>query len=152
MTLAVLTKYHDSEMPRLKKIKKGDWIDLCSIEDIYLTAGKFEKISLGISMEIPEEYEAYLLPRGSTFEKYGIIQTNSMGIIDNTFSGNNDIWQMPVYPTRDIFIPKYTRIAQFRIMDRMPEIALIEVAEMHNPDRSSFGSTGEQQFMDIGEE
>ena len=147
-TMEINIKYHDENMPRIIKIVKGDWLDLCTTEDLILAPNDFTKISLGVSMEIPEGYEVYLVPRGSAFEKYGIIQTNSMGIIDNSFKGDNDIWKMPVYCTKNIYIPKYTRIAQFRITERMPKIILTEVSTLGNPDRGSFGGTGTNEIDD----
>ena len=135
-------KYFDKEIDKIEKISKGDWIDLRSAEDVELKSGDFKLISLGISMELPKGYEAYVVPRSSTFKTWGIIQTNSMGIIDESYCGDNDIWKYPVYATRDTIIHKNDRICQFRIMEHQPTIEFEEVDTLGNEDRNGFGTTG----------
>lgn len=152
MTFAIKVKYHNPELTHIEKFDKGDWIDLrcAEPEGIHLKKGEFAMISLGISMKIPEQYEVHLAPRSSTFKKYKIIQTNSIGIIDNTYCGNNDIWKMPVLAMEDTFIPFNDRIAQFRFMPRMQYIDRIfkfgikfeETDDLGTIDRGGFGSTG----------
>lgn len=129
---------------RLKNIDgdKSDWIDLRAAKDIRLKKGEFALIPLGVAMEIPRGYEAHVVPRSSTFKKWGIIQTNSVGIIDNSYCGDNDQWMMPVYATRDTTIYKNDRICQFRIMKNQPKIKFNQVEKLDNPDRNGFGSTG----------
>ena len=135
-------KYHNEEIEKIKKIDKGDWIDLRAAEKVELKQGDFALISLGVSMKLPDGYEAYLAPRSSTFKTWGIIQTNSIGVVDNSYSGNNDIWKMPVYATRDTVINVNDRICQFRIMPKMPVVDVEEVDNLEGPDRGGFGSTG----------
>ena len=138
-------KYHTDEIEKLRYIDgKSDWIDLRSAEDIELKAGEFKLISLGVSMELPKGYEAHVVPRSSTFKTWGILQTNSIGIIDESYCGDNDIWKMPVYATRDTVIHKNDRICQFRIMRNQPEIIFDEVEHLTGKDRGGFGSTGKQ--------
>ena len=93
-------------------------------------------------MKLPDGYEAHLAPRSSTFKTWGIIQTNSIGVVDNSYSGNNDIWKMPVYATRDTVINVNDRICQFRIMPKVPVLDVEEVDNLEGPDRGGFGSTG----------
>lgn len=132
--------YHGNDP--IEKIDEGDWIDLRSAEDVNLEKGHFYKISLGVSMKLPEGYEAHVVPRSSTFQKWGIIQTNGVGIIDNSYSGDDDIWMMPVLATRDSFIYKGDRICQFRIVKKQPaELELIAVDHLDGPNRGGFGST-----------
>lgn len=126
----------------LSKIDKGDWIDVRSNEHIVLHKGDFALIPLGIGIKLPEGYEAHLVPRSSTFNKWGIIQTNSIGIIDNSYSGNNDQWMMPVLATRDTLIARNERIAQFRIVEKQPMIGFDTVKRLDDTDRGGFGSTG----------
>jgi dUTP pyrophosphatase len=140
--LKIKIKYFDAEMPRIEKIAKGDWIDLRSDEDIQLKAGEFILIPLGVAMELPKGYEAYVIPRSSTYKKYFVIQTNHMGLIDETYCGDNDQWYMPVYATVDTKINKYDRICQFRIQRKMPKVEFKEVQILGNEDRNGFGSTG----------
>ncbi len=135
-------KYHNEEIEKIKKIDKGDWIDLRAAEKVELKQGDFALISLGVSMKLPDGYEAHLAPRSSTFKTWGIIQTNSIGVVDNSYSGNNDIWKMPVYATRDTVINVNDRICQFRIMPKMPVLDVEEVDNLEGPDRGGFGSTG----------
>lgn len=140
--LTLQIKYHSKEIEKIKKIEKGDWIDLRSAENVSLKAGQFKLISLGISMKIPEGYEAHIAPRSSTFKTWHILQTNSIGVVDNSYSGNNDVWLMPVYATQDCTISINDRICQFRIMEKMPEIVFEEVENLEGPDRGGIGSTG----------
>jgi len=131
-----------ADIEKIGKIEKGDWIDLRASEDISLAAGQSCCIPLGVGMILPEGYEAHVVPRSSTFKKWGIIQTNHCGIIDNSYSGDNDQWMMPVYAVRDTEIKKNDRICQFRIIERQPEIVFIEVDRLNDVDRGGFGSTG----------
>ena len=136
-------KYHTDEIEKLRYIDgKSDWIDLRSAEDVELKAGDFKLISLGVSMELPKGYEAHIVPRSSTFKTWGIIQANSMGIVDESYRGDNDIWKYPVYALRDTVIHKNDRICQFRIMEHQPTIEFEEVDTLGNEDRNGFGSTG----------
>ncbi len=136
-------KYHVKELEKLRYIDgKSDWIDLRAAEDVIMKAGEFRLISFGISMKIPEGYEAHIVPRSSTFKNFGILQVNSIGIIDNTYCGENDIWRMPVYAVRDTEIHVNDRIAQFRIMENQPAVVFEEVEKMEGEDRGGFGSTG----------
>ena len=135
-------KYHNSDLKKIEKIEIGDWIDLRAAEDVELKAGDFKIISLGVSMKLPEGYEAYVVPRSSTFKTWGVIQANSMGIIDNSYSGTNDIWRFPAYATRDTKIKVNDRLCQFRIVKKQPKVELIEVDKLDDIDRGGFGSTG----------
>lgn len=126
----------------LKKIDKGDWIDVRTNETISLSKGDFVLIPLGIGMKLPEGYEAHLVPRSSTFKNWGIIQTNSIGVIDNSYSGDNDQWMMPIYATRDTVITRNERVAQFRIVEKQPMVGFDTIEHLDNTDRGGFGSTG----------
>ena len=138
-------KYHTNEIEKLRYIDgKSDWIDLRSAEDVELKAGDFKLISLGVSMELPKGYEAHIVPRSSTFKTWGIIQTNSMGIVDESYRGDNDIWKYPVYALRDTIIHKNDRICQFRIMEHQPTIEFDEVEHLEGEERGGFGSSGKQ--------
>ena len=135
-------KYHNPRLERIRPSALGDWIDLRAAERVELKAGGFYMISLGVSMKLPEEYEAHIAPRSSSFRKWGFLQVNSVGVVDNSYSGNNDIWMLPVYATRDAVVEENDRICQFRIIRRMPPVEFIEVDTMDDPDRGGFGSTG----------
>lgn len=135
-------KYHDNEVEKIKEIAVGDWIDLRAAETVAMNTGNFKLISLGVSMKLPDGYEAHVVPRSSTFKKWGVLQTNSMGVIDNSYSGTNDIWRFPALAMRDTVINKNDRICQFRIMKRQPTIEFEKVDTLDSVDRGGFGSTG----------
>lgn len=134
-------KYHNDIRP-LEILDNGDWIDLRAAEDVNLEKGDFRLISLGVSMKLPEGYEAHIVPRSSTFKHWGIIQANHMGIIDNSYCGDNDIWKFPAIATRDAVIYKNDRICQFRIMKKQPCVRFDNVEHLNGPDRGGFGSSG----------
>ena len=140
--MEILIKYHNKNIDKIEKIEKGDWIDLRSAETITLKQGDFKLISLGVSIQLPEGYEAHVVPRSSTFKKWGIIKTNSFGVIDESYKGNNDIWMMPVIAMRDTTINENDRICQFRIVEKMPRARIIEIDNLENKNRGGFGSTG----------
>ncbi len=141
----IKVKYFNKDAEPLTYVEgKSDWIDLRAAERIALHKGNFALIPLGVAMKLPEGYEAHLVPRSSTFKNYGIIQTNSMGMIDNSYSGDNDEWKMPVYATRNTIIEKGDRICQFRIMENQPTISFEQVERLDEGDRGGFGSTGKK--------
>ena len=121
---------------------KSDWIDLRSAQTVELKAGEFKLIPLGVAMQLPENYEAHMAPRSSTFKNWGIIQTNSVAVIDESYCGDNDEWRYPVYATRDTVINVNDRICQFRIMEKQPKVEFEEVEILGNDDRGGIGSTG----------
>lgn len=138
-------QYLNDEIERLRYIDgKSDWIDLRAAEEVTLKAGEFCLIPLGVAIALPEGYEAHLVPRSSTFKNYGILQTNSMGVVDYSYRGDNDQWRMPVYATRDVTIEKGARICQFRIMKNQPALHFTRVEHLDGPDRGGFGSTGKK--------
>ena len=136
----ILVNTHGYPMP--EGIENGDWIDLRSAETVTLEAGEYRLISLGISMKLPEGYEAHVLPRSSTFKKWGILLVNGMGIIDNSYCGDNDIWGFPALAVRKTTIHQGDRICQFRIMKKQPDIQFVKDSLENNENRGGFGSTG----------
>lgn len=142
MPKSIKIKYHNNNIDKIEKISQGDWIDLRSAETVELKSGEHALISLGVSMKLPEGYEAHIVPRSSTFKNFGVIQLNHCGIIDESYCGDNDIWKYPVYALRDTTINENDRICQFRIIEKMPEISFEEVKVLGNEDRGGFGSTG----------
>ena len=140
--MEIKIKYHNPELERVQSLTVGDWIDLRAAEDVVMKAGEYRIISLGVSMQLPEGYEAHVLPRSSTFKNFGIIMTNSEGIIDNSYCGQDDIWGFPALALRDTTIHLNDRICQFRIVPVMGSVDLITVANLSAPSRGGFGSTG----------
>lgn len=140
--MQIKIKYFNKDIPRLTKIEKGDWIDLRAAKSVEINKGEFKLIPLGVAMELPEGYEAHVVPRSSTFKNFGIIETNSMGVIDESYKGDNDQWFFPAYALRDTVINHGDRICQFRIMEKMPEVEFQEVLSLDNDDRGGHGTTG----------
>ena len=141
-------KYFE-DATRLKKISKGNWIDVYANKDMFVKEGERAMIPLGFALELPSGWEGHLAPRSSTFKSWGIIQTNSLGVVDDTYIGDNDQWHMPVFclkgmdiEAKGTWIKKGDKIGQFRIMEVMPEIELEEVDNFGNSDRGGFGTTG----------
>lgn len=140
-------KYFTDKIERLKYIggsKRSNWIDLRAAETMELKANNFYLIPLGVAMKLPEGYEAHIAPRSSTFKTWGIIQVNSVGVVDESYCGDTDQWLMPVYATRDTTINVNDRVCQFRIMKNQPTIEFTEVKQMENESRGGIGSTGKQ--------
>lgn len=139
----ILIRYDSNEIEKLQYIDgKSDWIDLRSAENVTMKAGEFRLINLGVAIKLPEGYEAHIVPRSSTFKNFGLIQTNSVGIVDNSYCGNNDIWKYPVLAVRDTEIKINDRICQFRIFRNQPELEFVETEFLEGIDRGGFGSTG----------
>lgn len=136
-------KYFTDKIDKLACIgSKSDWIDLRAAVNVILKKGDFKLISLGVAMALPEGYEAHLVPRSSTFKNFGIIQANSMGIIDNSYCGDGDVWCFPALAARDTEIHVNDRICQFRIVKNQPAVVFDEVTFLEGNDRGGFGSTG----------
>jgi dUTP pyrophosphatase len=139
----ILIKYFDKDMEKLKLIDgKSDWIDLRASEEVKFKSGDFKLVPLGVAMKLPDGYEAHIAPRSSTFKNFGVIQTNSVGVVDNSYSGDTDMWKMPCLAMRDTVIRKGDRICQFRIMQKQPVINFVEVEHLDETNRGGFGSTG----------
>lgn len=133
---------HGNALPEVH----GEWIDLCTAEDVTLDFLEYKIISLGVSIEIPAGYYAHVVPRSSTFGKWGILLANSMGVIENDYCGDGDVWGYPALCLRKegTRIPKGTRICQFRLVEKAPDMEFVQVESLGNRDRGGFGSTGEQ--------
>ena len=135
-------RYTEPDLIKLEKIQKGCWIDLRAAEDVMLDKGDFALISLGIAMELPVGYEAILASRSSTFKNYGLLQSNGIGVVDESYCGDDDVLMMPVFATRDTHISVNDRICQFRIFKHQPEIVFEEKDHLGTESRGGFGSTG----------
>lgn len=144
-TQTIKIKYLSKEIDKLDYIAgKSDWIDLRAAEEVELKEGEFKLIPLGIAMQLPKGYEALMAPRSSTLKNFGITQTNSIGVIDETYCGDNDQWYFPAEAKRDTVIHVGDRICQFRIIEHQPQLHFEEVTSLGNEDRGGFGTTGKQ--------
>lgn len=143
MSEVIKIKYHSDQIEKLDYIAgKSDWIDLRSAEDVTLETGEFHLINLGVSVQLPEGYEMIIAPRSSTYKNFGLIQTNSIGVVDESYCGDNDILRMPVKADRHTEIHVNDRVCQFRIMKHQPTIVFEEVEHLEGQDRGGFGTTG----------
>lgn len=140
--MKIQIKYFVEGLIPIEKIAKGDWIDLRAAEDVTLRKGESRLIRLGIGMILPEGYEAHTAPRSSTFRNFGILQTNSIGVIDQSYCGEEDEWRLPVLAVRDTVIHKNDRICQFRILEKQPDLEFEVVEHLNEVSRGGFGSTG----------
>ena len=141
--VTIKIQYLNDEIKRLEYIDgKSDWIDLRAAKDYSLKSGEFQLIHLGIAMQLPEGYEAHIVPRSSTFKNFGVIQANSMGIVDESYCGPNDWFFFPAIALRDTEIHVNDRICQFRIEKHQPHVSFEEVTLLENEDRGGIGSTG----------
>lgn len=143
-----------THIPPIKILEKGDWVDLSLAEDANLNKGEFRPVSLGIRIQLPKGFEAYVLPRSSTGKKYRVLVYNSMGLIDESYQGPDDIWHILLYAPQGCKIPTGTRICQFRIMPKMQagiltklkwlftnKVEFIEVEQFGGENRGGMGST-----------
>ena len=159
--MKVRIKYFDGAT-KLEKIDKGNWIDVYARADIFIPEGERAMIPLGFALELPQGYEGHLAPRSSTFKSWGLIQTNSVGVVDDTYIGDNDEWHMPVYclqgkgeayingskdevPTNGTWVRKGDKIGQMRLMEVQPDFEFVEVDYFGNADRGGFGSSGKRK-------
>lgn len=139
--LEIIVQYRSEDTPRLKVIKKGNWIDMYADEDVTIPKGSLKLVNLGVAMKLPEGYEGHLAPRSSTLKNFKVLQANSVGVVDSTYCGPNDWWRFPAFAVEDTTIKRGERICQFRIMEIQPNIRFTE-GKMVDEDRGGFGSTG----------
>ena len=134
--------HYKKDAPALAQIDKGGCVDFYNYEDIELKQGEFGMIDTGVALGIPDGYDILVFPRSSTFRRYGLLETNSVGYVDNSYRGTDDYIFVPVYATRDIFIPRGTRCFQFRLIEKQPELNFYAVDALEYDNRGSNGSTG----------
>jgi len=142
--MKIKIKYFNKDLIKIEQTQNSDWIDLRSSIDCTIKAGEFKLIPLGVGMQLPYGYEANVVPRSSTFKNFGIIQTNSFGVIDFSYSGDNDQWFFPAFAIRDTEIKMNDRICQFRIQQKMTGLDIEEVETLGKVDRGGHGSSGKQ--------
>lgn len=141
-TKELKVKYLADGLEELRCVPGSDWVDLRCAADVELKAGEFRLIPLGVAIALPDGYEAHVVPRSSTFKNYGLLQANSMGVVDGSYRGDGDQWHWPAYATRDVKIEKNTRLCQFRVVENQPPLVFTRVERLDAPDRGGFGSTG----------
>ena len=138
-------RYLSDKIEKLRYIDgRSDWIDLRVAEDMVIRKGECRLIPLGVVIELPQGYEAHVVPRSSTFRNFGLIQANSFGVVDESYCGNEDQWYVPMFAVRDTEVHVNDRICQFRIMEHQPEIIFEETDWLSGENRGGFGTTGRQ--------
>lgn len=140
--MEIKVKYLVPGLAPIKQAHPGEWYDLQAAYTYEMQKNNRYMIHLGVAIKLPRGYEAILVPRSSTFKNYGLIQTNGIGVIDNSYCGNDDEWIMPVYATRNVVVKKGARICQFRIQKQQPKVKIREVNDLGSKSRGGFGSTG----------
>lgn len=150
----IKVKYLDKSITKLEKTEKGDLIDLrVSTVDINgkwsngkrieYKAGDVVTVGFGVAMELPKGYKGNIYPRSSTFKNYGLVLTNSVGQVDNSYKGEEDQWKAMFYALKDGSISYNERIAQFDITPvYLKDHELIEVERLDNKNRGGYGTTG----------
>lgn len=131
-----------ADVPMPLQFDGGDWVDLRAAEEVVLKAGEYKAIPLGVAMELPRGYEAIIAPRSSTFKYMGLMPANGIGIVDESYKGDNDEWHFLAYAARDTMVMKGDRICQFRIVKHQPKIGFRMVTRLGNRSRGGIGSTG----------
>ena len=139
--LKIRVKYHTEQPPLCFVDDKSDWVDLRARETMTYCAGDYIEIPLGVSIELPNGHEARVLPRSSTFRKYGIMPANGEGVIDNSYRGDNDEWHFLAACMRAGTVHAGDRICQFRITTKQPRLEFVTTEYLGNPDRGGLGST-----------
>lgn len=158
--MKIYIKYF-SKKYKLNYSKKGDWIDLLTIDKTTFSSySPFQLIDLNIALKLPKGFEAIVVPRSSTFMKHHILQANSVGVIDNSYCGDKDIWKFPAFfvnllNVEEYTIPAGTRLCQFRIQPSQfatiwtkfkwiftQKLRFIEVERLEEKSRGGFGTTG----------
>ena len=147
----VKVRYTSDKIKRIEQIKIGDMIDLRSAEDVFIKEGESYIISLGVAMQLPKGYFAEVVPRSSLFNNFGLVMVNSVGIIDESYCGNDDVWRFQALcvegkhfknGVKGTQVSINDRLCQFRIVEKMPELDFIEVDDLGNANRGGIGSTG----------
>ena len=146
-----------NKLGRLVFHRQGDWIDLVCCDDMKIKKGDFAMIPLGIAMQLPKGIEAVVAPRSSTAKKYFVTQANSIGVIDNSYCGNDDEWIFPALAFRNTEIPAGNTICQFRLQPSQfatvwqrlkwalrGKLRFVETDRLSNKNRNGFGSTGDK--------
>ena len=142
MKMKVKVKYFNQNIDKLEKIAEGDLIDLRAAETVDIKAGEAKKVRLGVGMKLPEGYHAEVYPRSSLFKNFHVLLTNSVGVIDNCYCGDNDEWCAMLYATENTSIWENSKILQFRIVKNMESLEFEEVEHLDSKSRGGYGTTG----------
>ena len=121
------------------------WCDVNKVTDgfVKVRPGDTLVCYLGIACDMGEGYEAHLLPRSSTYLKYGLLLGNSMGLIDSEYKGDTDEWKALFYCTDYAIVPVNARLVQMEIVKSSRDIDFKEVDTLGNDNRGGYGSTGQ---------
>ena len=137
---------------RKPESKNGNWYDCyvrtANVNGVYPNSnivryapGDIVVVFLGFAMDIGKGYEGYILPRSSTFKNTGLLLTNSMGLVDDSYNGDNDEWLAMFYATTYGAFKIGDRLVQISIKKSTP-VDMEDVDQLGNPSRGGYGTTG----------
>lgn len=159
MKAVIKIKRLNRELPLPKAVENGDWIDLRCSRKTEVGVTPITIIPLGIAARLPRGYEAIVAPRSSTPKNFGICCSNSIGVIDNSYNGNEDEWQFSATTIgcSKTIINTGDRICQFRIQLSQHAtmwqrikwlftsgVEIVEVGELQATNRGGFGTSGKK--------
>lgn len=117
--------------------------DFEALEDVTFAPGEWKLVDTGTVIATPEGYCLVIAPRSGTFKNYGLMQVNSIGIIDQDYCGDADTVKFAyINMLKEVVnIKKGERIGQGMFVKiEKPEFQLVE--KMEATDRGGFGTTG----------
>ena len=117
-------------------------MDVRSIEELVIPAGKRALVHTGLVVLLPPLYEAQVRPRSGLALKFGVTVLNTPGTIDSGYRGEIGVI-LANFGDADFIVKKGDKIAQLVIAPvTQPEVC--EVSEIDETDRGAggFGSTG----------
>ena len=119
-------------------------MDLCAAvtQDMVLQAGERKLVPTGLSIALPESFEAQIRPRSGLALKNGISVLNSPGTIDADYRGEVQII-LANLGNEPFTISRGMRIAQM-VIAPYTRVTWQQVANLNETERGSggFGSTG----------
>ncbi len=131
----------DAKMPRYAH--EGDaGMDIYSSENTEIKKGEVKLVGTGLTMEIPQGYEAQVRPKSGLAAKHGITLLNTPGTIDSGYRGELKVI-MVNHSQKPYVVEKGSKIAQI-VFAAVEKANVEEVKELNESVRGEggFGSTG----------
>lgn len=110
--------------------------------ELVIPPGEWKLVPTGLSLALPEGYEAQVRPRSGLALKQGVSVLNTPGTVDADYRGEVGVILMN-HSRTDLTVKRGDRIAQM-IINKIERIEFEEVKELPESDRGAggFGSTG----------
>ena len=119
-------------------------LDLATTIDTSITEGQqYIELDFGVVLEAPPGYWLMVVPRSSTFKKWGLIMANSVGIIDPSYCGPKDTIRALFLTTKEVYIPKGTRLVQVLCIPMKLATVVHHSTVPARASRGDIGSTGD---------